>query len=401
MLFSYKAYDNGKYTSGQVEAPTEKDVAEYLRKNNLIPVKIAQNNSIVRRLFPHIFNRISHGEVVNFTRQFAIMLNAGLTISGALDILIQQTPKDTLRNMFTELNTSIKSGDNFSKALGKRPAQFSRLYVSLIKAGEASGKLNEIMAKMADDLEKQQEYGAKVKGTLMYPLIIVIGVIGVLTILLGFVVPQLSGLYEDMGVDLPIQTQILIGASNFLVSRWYLLVFMIGAIVYGVRKALAKESNRFLLDKLLIKAPKFGDILVMSTLVNSTRTLSLLVQSGVLVLESLNIITHSTNNLVFQQSFRNIYRSVQNGATLSESFAKEELFPPLLVQMVAVGERTGKLDEVLRKISQFFEMQSDMVIKAVTTLIEPLMLVILGGIVFIVVMAVLTPIYSLTTQIGQ
>ena len=400
MRFSYKAYENGKYATGQVEAPTVKDVAEYLRKNNLIPVSIEPNNSLVHKLLPQVFDKVSQGEIVDFTRQFAIMLNAGLTISGALDILIQQTPKDSLRDMYNAISSSIKSGDSFSKALGKQPQLFSRLYLSLIKAGEASGKLNEIMAKMADDLEKQREYAAKIKGTMMYPIIILVGVVGVLAVLLTFVVPQLSGLYKDMGVELPLQTKVLIGASDFLVHFWPLVVLIIAAIAYGIKTYFSKEAHKFTFDSFLLKIPKFGEILVNSTLVSTTRTLSLLIQSGVLVLESINIIINSTGNLVFQQSFRNIYRSVQNGATLSESFAKEEIFPPILVQMVAVGERTGKLDEVLRKISQFFEMQSDIAVKAMTTLLEPLMLVILGGIVFMVVMAVITPIYTLTSSLG-
>jgi type IV pilus assembly protein PilC len=401
MKYVYRALLNGQYSKGRVDASTEKEVVDYLRAGGLFPVDIHQDRSLTSSFLSQFIGRVSTDDVINFTRQFAIMLNAGLTISGSLDILIQQASKETFHDMLTEISNSIKAGDSFSKSLSIHPRQFPRLYISLIKAGEASGKLNEIMAKMADDMEKQREFAGRIKGMMVYPIIIILGVIGVIIILLTVVVPQLSGLYKDMGVELPIQTQIVITGSEFLLQYKFLLIIVSIAAFTGIKKLVSIEKNKILIQSTLMRIPKVGEVLVMSTLVGATRTLSLLIQSGVLMLEGLNIITNSTENIIFQRAFRNVYKSVQNGKTLSESFEKEDVFPPILIEMIAVGERTGKLDEVLRKISAYFEMQSDMAIKAATTVIEPLTLVILGGVVLAVVMAVITPIYNLTSQMGQ
>ncbi len=400
MKYTYRALSSGEYITGKVEAQSEKEVVEYLRGMGGIPVSIEVDNTLVTQYFSKIFDRVSSDDVINFTRELAIMLNAGLTITGSLDILNQQTEKNSLKILYTNLLTSIKAGDNFSKAVSEQP-HFTRLYIALIKAGEASGKLNDVMSKMADDLEKQRDFISKVRGTMVYPIIIIVGVIGVIVIMLMFVVPQLGGLYKEMGVELPLSTKIMISSSDFLMTYWSLILIACFAVVLGIRKLFSIQNNKYLLHKTLIGLPKVGDIVVKATLVSATRTLALLIQSGVLMLESLSIVTNTTDNIVFQQALKNIYRSVQNGTTLSDSFQKEQIFPPILIQMIAVGERTGKLDEVINKISNYFELQTDSAIKTATTLIEPLTLVILGGVVFIIVMSVLTPIYTLTSSIGK
>lgn len=400
MQYIYRALSGGQYITSKVEAQSEKEVVEYLRGMGTVPVSIKADNSFWTRYVSKLFDRVSSEDVVNFTREFAIMLNAGLTITGSLDILNQQTDKTSLRTLYTNILTSIKAGDSFSKAISQQH-HFSRLYVALIKAGEASGKLNDVMARMADDLEKQRNFISKVRGTMVYPIIIIIGVIGVIVIMLMFVVPQLGDLYKEMEVELPISTKIMIGSSEFLMQFWPLIVGFVVVVIVALRKFFSIEKNKFFLHRTIIMIPKVGDIVVKATLVSATRTLSLLIQSGVLMLESLSIVTNTTENVVFQKSLQNIYRSVQNGVTLSDSFQKEQIFPPILVQMIAVGERTGKLDEVIHKISDYFELQTDAAIKTATTLIEPLTLVILGVVVFIIVMSVLTPIYTLTSSIGQ
>lgn len=400
MKYSYRALNNNEYLTGKVEALSEGEVVEYLRGMGCVPVSIQVDRSLWTQYLSKIFDRVSFDDIINFTRELAIMLNAGLTITGSLDILTQQADKTSLRNLYNNLLTSIRAGDNFSKAVSQQP-HFSRLYVALIKAGEASGKLNDVMTKMADDLEKQRNFISKVKGTMVYPIIIIIGVIGVIVIMLMFVVPQLGTLYKEMEVELPLSTQVMIGSSEFLMEFWPHLLIILAVTAFGIRKFFSIEKNKYVLHRTLIDMPKVGDIIVKSTLVSATRTLSLLIQSGVLMLESLSIVTNTTGNVVFQDAFKNIYRSVQNGITLSDSFQKEQIFPPILIQMIAVGERTGKLDEVVHKISDYFEMQTDSSIKTATTLIEPLTLVLLGGVVFIIVMSVLTPIYTLTSSIGQ
>ena len=400
MLYSYKAISNNQFIYGKVEANSVKEVTEYLRSNNYFPVSINELKPQATEAFTQFFDRITITDVVNFTRQFALMINAGLTISSSFDILIKQSVKPSMRKLYTAVNTDIKSGDNLSKSFSKHPEHFSKLYVSLVKAGEASGKLNDIMLRLADDMEKQQEYIAKIKGTMTYPIIIIVGVIGVVIVLLTTVIPQLTGMYTDLGIELPIQTQIMIKMSEIMQVIWPLLIAGVVGAYFGIKKFFVSEDHRFLLYKFLMKLPLFGDLIKISSLVTSTRTLALLISSGVLVLESTNIIINATNNVVFQRSLRNVYKNIQDGSTISQAFQKEETFPPLLIQMTAVGERTGKLDEILMKVSHYFEVQSDMAVKTVSTLIEPMTLVILGGIVFLIVMSVLSPIYTLTSQVG-
>ncbi|MFO0703546.1 MAG: type II secretion system F family protein [Patescibacteria group bacterium] len=400
MLFSYKAISNGQFVNGKVEANNLKEVTEYLRNNNFFPVKIEETKPVATEVFTQLLDKISTSDIVNFTRQFALMLNAGLTISSSFDILNSQATKPSMRKLYTTISTDIKSGENLSKSFAKRPEIFSKLYVSLVKAGEASGKLNEIMLRLADDMEKQQEYMGKIKGTMTYPIIIIVGVIGVVMVLLTVVIPQLTGMYKDLGIELPMSTQILISLSTFLQYAWPLLLAAVFGVWVGIKKYFASEEHRFALYKILMKLPIVGPILKISSLVTSTSTLSLLISSGVLVLESINIIINSTSNVVFQRAFRNVYKSIQDGATISQAFAKEDTFPPILIQMTAVGERTGKLDEILMKLSRYFEIQSDLAVKTVTTLIEPATLVILGGVVFLIVMSVLSPIYTLTSSVG-
>ncbi len=400
MKYLYRALFKGTYVSGKVEARSEQEVIEYLRGMEYMPVRIHPDDSLWAKYISRIFDHVSFDDIINFTREFAIMLNAGLTITSSLDILVEQASKSSLRTMYNRILTSIKAGDNFSKAVSEQ-RHFSRLYVALIKAGEASGKLNDVMLRMADDLEKQRAFMSKVRGTMVYPVIVLTGVAGVLVIMLVYVIPQLSTLYRDLGVDLPLSTQILIASSDFLVAYWPILLVLILVSAVIIRRLFRNERFKILFDEALIRIPKFGDIIVKATLVDLTSTLSLLIQSGVLMLESLSIVSNTTGNLLFQKSMRSVYLSVQNGNTLSKSFEKEEIFPPILVQMVAVGERTGRLDEVVKKVSDYFQMQTDAAIKTVTTLIEPLTLVLLGVVVLVVVMSVLTPIYTLTTSIGQ
>jgi type II secretory pathway component PulF len=228
-----------------------------------------------------------------------------------------------------------------------------------------------------------------------------VGVIGVIFVLITFVVPQLLGLYKDLNIQLPLTTRMLVAASDFMSVWWPAIIIIMVAAVLVVRKYLSTDKGRFWRYTMLMSLPILGNVMKMSSLVTITRTLSLLISSGVLVLESIGIVKDATDNIVFQQALDRVYYSIQKGLTISFSLEKESVFPPILVQMTAVGERTGKIDEILRKMSEYFESESNIAIKSMMTAIEPLILVVLGGIVLFIVMAVITPIYSLTGSIGS
>lgn len=401
MKFTYKALLNNEIKKGKIEAYSEKEVTEFLRNSGFFPIEIKRSGDFSSQVAPGLFNSLTESDVIHFTREMSIMLNAGMTISSSMDILKQQTNKPAMKDLLNEIDVKIRSGSSFSAVLAQYPKYFPRIYVSLIKAGEASGKLTEILLKLADDMEKQREFISKVKGALTYPALIIVGVIGVIFVLITFVVPQLLGLYKDLNIQLPLTTRLLVSASDFMSAWWPVIIIVTVIVVVAVRKYLNTDKGRFWRYTMLMSLPILGNVMKMSSLVTITRTLSLLISSGVLVLESIGIVKDATDNIVYQKALDRVYYSIQKGLTISFSLEKESAFPPILVQMAAVGERTGKIDEILRKMSEYFESESNIAIKSMMTAIEPLILVVLGGIVLFIVMAVITPIYSLTGSIGS
>lgn len=397
MFFYYKAVKENKIVRGKVEANTEYDALEYLKKSNLFPIQVKSGDSN-DSLLNSIFGNVGFNDVVDLTRQLAIMLNAGLTLIDCIDILKKQTTKPQLLKIINEIDKEIRGGRTFSSALQKYPNHFSNLYISLVKSGEASGKLSEILLKLAENLEKQREFQGKIKGALIYPVIVIIGMLGVMFVMVTFVVPKLLDLYKDFNLQLPITTQILITISSFSSKFW---PFIIGAVVGGVilmRTYLKTPHGKYEFDKLALKIPVFSGIIKMSVLVDLTRTLSMLIASGISILDGLNIVIETTDNMVFQKAFQSIYRQVEKGVSIGQAMTNEGIFPPILVQITTVGEQTGHLDETLSRISHYFEMESELAVKTMTTLIEPLILVVLGVGVGFLVMSVITPIYSLTNS---
>lgn len=398
MLYNYKAYDNDKLILGKVEANSKNDVVNYLKNNNLFPVTIREQTSQAESYIAGIFSRVSFNDIVDFTRQLAIMLNAGLTLIDSFDILKKQTTKPALSKVLIEIDKEIRGGQPFSSALQKYHNLFPNLYISLVKSGEASGKLSEILLKLAENLEKEREFKGKIKGALIYPIIIIIGMVSVMFIMVTFVLPKLLSLYHDFNVELPVTTQILITVSSFSARFWPLIIGAVVGIVVLVQSYLKTKPGKLMYDSFMLKLPILGHVVTMSTLVDSTRTLSILIGSGVSILDSLNIIIDTTDNIIYQNAFKEIYRNVEKGTSLGTAMSNQGVFPPILIQMTTVGEQTGHLYDTLMRISTYFEMESEIAIKTLTTLIEPAILVVLGLGVGFLVMSVITPIYNLTSS---
>lgn len=398
MLFKYKALKNDKIVEKQIEASSTASVLDYLQKNDYFPILIEEIKSNNFSIFSFLNNQINFNDIVDFTRQIAIMLNAGLTLVDSLDILKKQTTKPTVHKMIIDIDTSIKSGESFSSALKKYPDVFSSLYIALVKSGEASGKLGEILLRLADNLEKEREFNSKLKGALIYPAIILVGMVVVMFIMITFVIPKLLGLYKDFNMTLPITTQILISISSFSVKFWPLIILSTFGVVYLIKKYLSTKIGKENFDRLMLKLPVIGKVVAIGALVNSTRTLAILVGAGVSILDGLSIIIDTTENIIYQKAFANIAKKVEKGRSLGVSLEEEGIFPPILVQMTQVGEQTGNLDDTLFRLSRYFETESEIAVKTMTTLIEPLILVILGLGVGFLVMSVITPIYNLTSS---
>ena len=400
MLFRYRALENRKIVTKTIETGNEAMVLQYLRKRNLFPLEIKRAESWRNRYLGFFFNRVSFNDIVNFTRQMAIMLNAGLTLIDCFDILKKQISKPAFLAVVKDIDKGVRGGEAFSTTLEKYPHLFSRLYISLVKSGEATGKLSDILLKLADNLEKEREFKGKIKGAMIYPTIVIIAMIAVIFIMITFVLPQLLNLYKDFKIQLPITTRILIAVSGFTTKFWPIII---GATIglFLLLKAYLKTNNgKLLYYKTLMKLPIVNNVVKISSLVDATRTLSILIQSGVSILDSLQIVIDSTENVIYQKSFKNLYKQVERGSALGTSMEKEGIFPPILVQMTIVGEQTGHLDETLKRISSYFESESELATKALTSLIEPAVLLFLGVGVGFLAISVITPIYKLTSSFG-
>ncbi len=398
MYFKYKALKNNVTVEKQIEAASQEAVLDYLRRNGYFPISVTKAKKEEPSIFSTLFSKNDFNDIVDFTRQIAIMLNAGLTLIDALEILKKQLVKPTMKQMVEDIDSQIKAGESFSSALKKYPSSFSNLYIALVKSGEASGKLGEILLRLADNLEKERELKSKLKGALIYPVIVIVAMVAVMFVMITFVIPKLLNLYKDFDVELPWTTQVLIVVSTFSTRFWPLII--IGAVFgwYSLQKYLKTKAGKESFDQITLKLPVFGPIIRVSALVDSTRTLAILIGSGVSILDALSIIIDTTENIVYQKAFINISRKVEKGQSLGVSLDQEGIFPPILVQMAQVGEQTGNLDDTLLRLSKYFEMESEIAIKSMTTLIEPMILVVLGAGVGFLVLSVITPIYNLTSS---
>ena len=398
MEYSYKAIKDGKTITGVMEAESEDKALSYLKGNNLTILSILQKSAPVTSSVGTFFSKVSFNHIVDFTRQMSIMLNSGLTLIDSLDILKRQSENAAFLKLIQEIDADVKAGMNFSDALKKHPLLFNNLYIALVKAGEASGKLDEILSKLAENLERARTFKNKVKGAMVYPVIIITAMLGVMFVMITFVIPQLLTVYKQFDVQLPAMTVFLIVVSDFFSKFWPFIIVSVIAVIIVFFRIMKSRSGKKSLDKISLHLPVINRIIKISALVDTTRTLSILITAGVSILEALDIITETTSNVVYQEAFIRIKHDIETGETLGSSLENAHIFPAILVQMTSVGEQTGHLDETLGHLANYFESESEIAVKALTTLIEPVLLVGLGLGVGFVVIAVITPIFNLTSS---
>lgn len=398
--FNYKAKDKfGKLIAGEVEAATLSDAARLVKGKGLYVISINAKIDSPLALIQRFRDRVTPTDVATFTRQLSTMINAGLPITEALLILRTQS-KGSMQKVVAQILADVEAGESFSNSLAKQPKLFGKSYIALVKSGEVGGVLDAVLLRLADNLEKQEEFGSQVKGALIYPVIIIVGMVIVSVVMMIFVIPRLLSLYADFNATLPLPTLILIGISNFFINFWFIILIVIGAGLYGLNIYRATPKGRRKIDELIFKIPVFGDLQRQIVLTELTRTLSLMVGAGVPILEALNITSDVVGNTVISDALKDSAVQVEKGFPIAFAFSRHpEAFPFILSQMVAVGEETGKMDEVLTKISHIFEVQSDDEVKGLTAAIEPIVMVILGLGVGFLVIAVILPIYNLTSQL--
>lgn len=401
MRLYYRAVtQDGKTIRGLIEARDIKDAANYLRKHQLIPVKIMPEASKGMAKYLPYFKRTNGGDLVFFTRQLSSMITSGLTLIQALNILKNQLQNPSMTAIVEAIITDVEDGKTLSSALAKHPGTFSPIYIALIKTAETSGLLDKILARLADNLEKKQKLQRTIKGALMYPAIIVIMMIVVTTVMMIFVVPQLTSMYTNLDIELPIMTQIVIGISEFMSNYWLLTIAAIGGTVYYLRNWYKKPEGRKVIDGYMLRIPVLGNLLKQSIMADFTRTFSLLISSGSLVVESLTKSADVINNVHYKEAINLVAKRVEKGIDIGDAMGASPLFPPMVVEMTKIGGETGKLDESLLKASEYFEREVEESVKVMTTLIEPIIMVILALGVGFLIIAIITPIYNLISSIS-
>ncbi len=397
--FNYKAKDSaGRVVTGEVEAADMGSAAKLIKGKGFFVISLTPKIDNPLSLLRRMREKITGADVATFTRQLSTMINAGLPITEGLLILRSQSKK-SMQRVVAQLLADVEAGDSFSNALSKHPKIFGKTYIALVKSGEVGGVLDAVLLRLADNLEKQQEFGSKVKGALIYPVIIVVGMVLVSAIMMIFVIPKLLSLYSDFNATLPLPTKILIGMSSFFVKYWFIILALGGIALYVLKLYKATPEGRRKIDELIFKIPVYGELQRQIILTELTRTLSMMVGAGVSILESLHITSEVVGNTLISDALIDAANQVEKGFPIAFAFSRHpEAFPFILSQMVAVGEETGKMDEVLTKISHIFEVESDEKVKGLTAAIEPIVMVVLGLGVGFLVIAVILPIYNLTSS---
>ncbi len=398
-FFKYTAKNKFSETvKGKVEAQTIEQAASLLTSRDLLVITLNPLVEDSLQFFKSKFFGIKIDDIVNFTRQLSTMITAGLPLSSALSILVQQG-KPEMSKMVSGLLQEVEGGTSFAKALDKQKEYFSRIYIQLVFAGEAGGVLDNILERLAENMEKQKDFRAKTKGALIYPVIVIIAMLVVGAIMMIFVIPKLTEMYRDFGADLPLATRVLIAISDFMVRAWWFVAIAIVGGVFGVRRWYKTEAGQLVVDKFVMRLPVVGVLTQKVILTEFSRTLSLLLGAGISLLQALQIVTDGVENIVYRDALQKATDQVEKGVSLSQALSHyDDIFPPILHQMIKVGEETGKLDSVLKKLSEYFESETEHAVKNMTTAIEPLIMVVLGIGVGAMVIAIIMPIYNLTSQ---
>lgn len=395
--FVYKGKDkNSKDVSGAIEAVDVKQASNLLREHGITIISLSEKRSVSVGVLTEKFQKVSESDMVSFTRQLSTMITAGLPLTDALTILQSQS-RPAMANLIGGIVRDIEGGANLATALEKRGNVFSRIYVALVKAGESAGVLDKVLARLADNLEKQRDFRSKTKGALVYPVIVIAAMLVVTFIMMIFVIPKLTSLYKDMNVTLPAPTLLLIAVSNFMVQFWWLIIIAVILAGFFFQSWKRTAIGLRMYDNFLLKLPIFGPLKKEITLAEFCRTFGLLSGAGIPIIEALNIVSEAMDNVILREGVVSASKQVEKGLPLANAIGENEYYPKILSQMIRVGEETGKIDEVLTRLSAYFESESEQLVKGLTTALEPIIMVILGLGVAFLVLAIIMPIYQLTS----
>jgi len=396
-LYQWKGRTTGgELVTGEMTAGSKAELITTLRKKRVLLTSAKEK---ARGKGLGLFGGVSTKDLAVFTRQFSTMINSGLPLIQCLDILSQQAEKDGFRKIISNTMRDVESGATLADALSKHPAVFGDLFVNMVEAGEAGGVLDVILGRLATYLEKMDNLKRKVKSAMAYPAVVLIVTIGATVFMLVFIIPTFAKLYSDFGGDLPGPTKVVMAISGFLTTKWWLLLGVTLGVIFGLKKYNDTKSGKKNIDRVLLKIPILGQVLLKSSIARFTRTLGTLVSSGVPILEGLEITGKAAGNSMVKEAVMKTRASISSGQTIAAPLRESEIFPPMVVQMISVGEETGALDEMLSKIADFYDEEVDAAVDTMTSVIEPVMIVLMGGIVGGMLVAMYLPMFKLVSVI--
>ncbi|MBB4637478.1 type II secretion system F family protein [Longimicrobium terrae] len=392
-VFAYSARAaSGELTTGEIDLPSRDEVVGYLVRQRLRPVAV---NAKAKEINIQIGTGVKTREVVIFTRQFATMINSGLPLVQSLTILSEQTENKVFSKIIAAVLNDIQSGMTLADAMRKHPKIFTELYTNMVAAGEAGGILDTILLRLAVFLEKNDALVRKIKGAMTYPLVMLSVVVLATTILLWKVVPVFATIFMEAGLELPAPTRVVLAASKFLQSYIFYIIVMMAVGAWGLAQYYKTERGQLVIDRTLLRLPILGDMMRKSAVSRFTRTLGTLISSGVSILEGLQITAKTSGNRVIHDAVMASRASIAGGATISEPLKASGVFPPMVVQMINVGEQTGGLDDMLSKIADFYDDEVDAAVSALTSVLEPIMIVVMGVVIGGMVVAMYMPMFDM------
>ena len=398
-IFKYKAIDESKKRfQGLIEASDENSAAEILKERGLSIISVIKKSGGKEFKILSVLNRVKLKDIVVFSRQFSVMISANVALVQALRILVDQTENINLKVIISDIADEVDSGSMLSEALAKRPKIFSDFYINVVKSGETSGKLDKVLNYLADEMEKDYDMMSKIRGAMIYPAFVFSGLIVVGTVMMIFVVPKLTNMLTETGTQLPVSTRILIKTSEILLNYWWILLIALIGIVIGFRFIIGTALGRKYFDLIKLKIPVFGKLFQRIYLVRFTRSMNTLILGGVTIIKSLEISSEIIDNYTYKSLIKETSKEVEDGNSISSVFIKSEHVPKMVSQMMSIGEKTGKLDIVLGRITDFYTREITNIITNLMTLMEPIIMIIMGVAVGIMVAAIILPMYNLASQ---
>lgn len=390
----------GRKLKGELDAANENIALNQLRKRNFDVQKLKEKPKDLFENISFMQPKVKNKDIVIFTRQFSTMIDAGLPLVQGLGILGEQSENPTFKKILQQITKDVESGSTLAEAMKKHPDVFDNLFVNLIAAGEVGGILDTILRRLAEYIEKAEKLKSRIKGAMTYPIVVVAIAILVIAVILIFVIPVFEDMFASFGKALPVPTQIVVNMSRFLKGNIHWCLLGLGALFYAFRKYRNSAGGRRTTDSIALKLPVFGMMLKKVAVARFTRTLGTMIQSGVPILDALEIVAKTSGNVILEEIIYEVRSSIAEGQTIAEPLSENDIFPGMVIQMISVGEATGALDTMLEKIADFYDEEVDAAVEALTSMLEPLLMLFLGGSIGGLVVAMYLPIFQMAAAMG-